>query len=316
MSNSVPARETYRERTLRILDKGRPGDLSSLYCDYFLSCLIIVNIICICLESISAVSARHGSTLLLIELISMVIFSIEYCARIWSAASRVEEGKTETARRLKYIFSMSGLIDLVAIMPTLLTYAGFGLDLRWVRVLRLTRLLKISHYTPAFKTLFDVLKEERYPLSATFYLLLVAMFFSSATLYFLEGELQEGFQSIPDAMWWSVVTLTTVGYGDVSPATNLGKIAGALTAVMGVMTVAMTTGIIASSFASKMALQREILQNQIIESLDDGVITEDEYSQIRQLGRELNLTQSEIETLLHFEKLRRKRPPLTPNLAE
>ena len=316
MSKSSPARETYRERTLRLLDKGRPGDLSSLYCDYFLSSLIVVNIICICLESVSAVSARHGSTLLVIELCSMVIFSVEYCARIWSAASRVEDGKTETARRLNYIFSVSGLIDLVAIIPNLLAYAGFGLDLRWVRILRLTRLLKISHYTPAFKILFDVLKEERYPLSATFYLLLVAMFFSSATLYFLEGELQEGFQSIPDAMWWSVVTLTTVGYGDVSPITNLGKITGALTAVMGVMTVAMTTGIIASSFASKMALRRETFQNQIIESLDDGVITEDEFDQIIQLGRELNLTQIEIEKLLHYEKLRRKRPPLTSNRAE
>ena len=320
MTELVTARETHRDRVLRILDKGQPGDLSSLYCDYFLSGLIIVNVICICIESVPELSVRYEAVLFAIELFSMGVFSIEYCARVWVAASKLEDGATEIARRLRYICSVTGLIDLVAILPNLLAYAGFGLDLRWVRILRLLRLLKISHYTPAFKTLFDVLREERYPLSATFYLLLVAMFFSSAALYVLEGELQEGFRSIPDAMWWSVVTLTTVGYGDISPITSLGKIAGALTAVMGVMTVAMTTGIIASSFANKMALRRETLQNQIIQSLDDGIITDDELSQIQQLGETLSLTHEEVETLVRYEKLRRggriDAPPAVINTTE
>lgn len=306
MRKSAASHETYRDLTLRILEKGRPDDPSSLYCDYFLSTLIILNIICTSLESVTAISHQYRTPLYAVEVISIVIFSVEYCARVWSAASRPEEGETEFARRRQYVFSIGGLIDLVAILPSLLAFIGFGFDLRWVRVLRLIRLLKINHYTPAFGTLFDVLKEERYPLSATLYLLLVAMFFSSATLYFLEGELQEGFQSIPDAMWWSVVTLTTVGYGDVTPITMLGKTIGALTAVMGVMTVAMTTGIIASSFASKIALRRETLKNQIIDSLDDGVITEDELEEIVKLGESLSLSQPEVETLLRYEKLRRK----------
>jgi voltage-gated potassium channel len=106
-------------------------------------------------------------------------------------------------------------------------------------------------------------------------------------------------------MWWSVITLTTVGYGDVSPITGLGKVAGALTAVMGVMTVAMMTGIVASSFANKMAQRKELLQNQIIESLDDGVITDDELAQIESLAKSLSLSEDEVATLIKFEKLRR-----------
>ena len=182
------------------------------------------------------------------------------------------------------------------------------MDLRWVRILRLLRLLRINHYSSAFKTLFDVLSEKRYSLSVTLYLLFVAMFFSSAALYVLEGDIQKGFRSIPDAMWWSITTLTTVGHGDVSPITGLGKVAGALTAVMGVMTVAMMTGIVASSFANKMAQRKERLQNQIIESLDDGVINDDELEQIESLAQTLSLSEEEVATFIKFEKLRRSMP--------
>lgn len=304
MALESTAQPSLRDRAFRLLEKGQPGDKASLYFDYFLSGLIVVNVLCICIESVPELAVSYGETLLAIEVFSMVIFSTEYCARIWVAASKVEDGASEFARRLRYILSPNGLVDLIAILPNLLEYAGFGLDLRWVRILRLLRLLKISHYTPAFTTLFDVLREERYPLSATLYLLLVAMFFSSAALYVLEGELQEGFRSIPDAMWWSIITLTTVGYGDVSPVTALGKVVGALTAIMGVMTVAMMTGIVASSFANKMNLRKETLQNQIIESLEDGIISDNELDEINRLAGALELSEEEVGTLIRYEKLR------------
>ncbi|MDA0897471.1 MAG: ion transporter [Proteobacteria bacterium] len=304
MALESTAQQKLRDKALRLVEKGQPGDKASLFFDYFLSGLIVVNVLCICIESVPELAVSYGETLSAIEVFSMVIFSTEYCARIWVAASKVEDGASEFARRLRYILSPNGLVDLIAILPNLLEYAGFGLDLRWVRILRLLRLLKISHYTPAFTTLFDVLREERYPLSATLYLLLVAMFFSSAALYVLEGELQEGFRSIPDAMWWSIITLTTVGYGDVSPVSALGKVVGALTAIMGVMTVAMMTGIVASSFANKMNLRKETLQNQIIESLEDGNISDNELDEINRLAGALELSEEEVDTLIRYEKLR------------
>lgn len=287
-----------RDRALRILEKGQAGDVASMFCDYSLSSLILINVICICLESVPEIAVAYAAPLALVEAFSMTVFSVEYLARIWVSASKVGDGPTEVSRRLRYVFGWQGMVDAVAILPNFLTYIGFGMDLRWVRILRLLRLLKINHYSPAFKTLFDVLSEERYSLSATLYLLFVAMFFSSAALYVLEGEIQEGFRSIPDAMWWSIITLTTVGYGDVSPITGLGKVAGALTAVMGVMTVAMMTGIVASSFANKMAQRKERLQNQIIESLDDGVITDDELEQVESLAKSLSLSEEEVATLI------------------
>ena len=297
---------TRRDRVLQILDKGQAGDKASITCDRFLSTLIIVNLVCVCLESVDSIDAAYSYSFGLIEILSTMVFGVEYLLRIWVAASKTSAGSTELSRRLAYVFSPAGIIDLLAILPSLLSLAGFGLDLRWLRILRLVRLLKINHYTPAFKTLFDVLHEERYPLSATLYILFVAMFFSSALLYLLEGELHEGFASIPEAMWWSVITLTTVGYGDVSPITGLGKVVGGLTAVMGVMTVAMMTGIVASSFAHKMSLRKEALQNEIIESLEDGVISPDELSKINQLAETLGLSNEEVETLMRYESLRTK----------
>lgn len=189
-----------RDRALRILEKGQADDVASLYCDYFLSGLILINVVCICLESVPEIATAYASSLALVEAFSMAVFSIEYLARIWASASKVGDGPTELSRRFRYVFGWQGMVDAVAILPNFLTYIGFGMDLRWVRILRLLRLLKINHYSPAFKTLFDVLSEERYSLSATLYLLFVAMFFSSAALYVLEGDIQEGFRSIPDAM--------------------------------------------------------------------------------------------------------------------
>jgi len=182
-----------------------------------------------------------------------------------------------------------------------LQFVGVGLDLRWLRIMRLIRLLKISHYTSAFDDLFEVLIEERKPLAATLYLLLVAIFFSSSCLYLIEGDVQSAFVSIPESMWWSVVTLTTVGYGDVSPITPLGKFIGALTSIIGVLTVAMMTGIVSSAFTSKLSSKREALRYEIAEALDDGIISGEEMEEIESIARSMNLSSNELQIFLNYQ---------------
>jgi voltage-gated potassium channel len=298
---TVQKAHSARDRLLEILDKGSVNDRVSRACDYFLSGLIIVNLVSICLETIPSLQIQAGKIFLFIEYFSLFVFSIEYVLRIWTAASNYDFSPSVIKRRLNYIFSVTGLIDLFAILPSMLQFVGLGLDLRWLRMMRLIRLLKISHYSSAFDNLFEVLREEGKPLAASLYLLLVAIFFSSACLYLVEGDVQEAFQSIPESMWWSVVTLTTVGYGDASPITPLGKFFGALTSIIGVLTVAMMTGIVSSAFTAKLASKKEALRNEIAEALDDGIITEEEMEGIEALAKSMSLSPEELRSYLKYE---------------
>ncbi|MEL0323800.1 MAG: ion transporter, partial [Rhodospirillales bacterium] len=198
-----------RDRALEIVDKGSRGDIYSRTCDLFLSLLIIFNLVCVSLESVDSLGDRYGGFFQSVEIISLILFTIEYVVRVWTAASKYDLPGNGLTRRLRYIFSFTGAVDLISILPGLLQVVGVTLDLRWVRILRLLRLLKISHYSSAFSDVYSVIAEERNSLLATLYLLFVAMFFSSAALYLAEGDVQpEDFASIPDAMWWSLITLT------------------------------------------------------------------------------------------------------------
>ena len=132
-----------QRRMFEILEKGRVDDPQSLYCDLFLSILIVVNLIAVCLETIDSLFAQYKTIFVAVELISVSIFSIEYVLRIWSRpAAPNEHGKTAMGKRLSYIFSFTGIIDLLAILPSILPLLLGGVDLRWLRILRLMRLLK------------------------------------------------------------------------------------------------------------------------------------------------------------------------------
>ena len=224
---------------------------------------------------------------------------MEYILRIWSiAADNRHAAKTATGRRASYIFSFTGLIDLAAILPSILPLIMGGVDLRWLRVLRLVRLLKISHYSSALEDLFSAVYEERRSFAAALYLMAIALFLSSSMMYLAEYEVQpENFRSIPKTMWWSLITLTTVGYGDVSPITPLGQVIGAFTALMGVCTVALLTGIVASAFSSQMARREAIFEAEINAVMSDGVVTSDERQHIEELRERFNIPEEHAKQI-------------------
>ena len=171
-----------------------------------------------------------------IEFFSVVIFSIEYLTRLWaSAAKNAAEDKIFGSSRLGYMLSFSGVIDLVSILPFYLQALFPGLDLRVLRTLRLLRIFKLSNYNTAIEDLFSAVYEERKSFIAALYLFVIAFVLTSSLIYYAENDVQpEKFASIPDAMYWSLITLTTVGYGDVSPVTWIGKVISVATALMGV----------------------------------------------------------------------------------
>tara|TARA_B100000963_G_scaffold358198_1_gene382228 strand:+ start:306 stop:1238 length:933 start_codon:yes stop_codon:yes gene_type:complete len=293
-----------KERLLEILDKSKPEDKVSFYTEIALSVLIILNLIAVSLESVPSLSQKYTRSFLYFEIFSVVIFGIEYLARIWASSVKKDtQYSSVLGRRLSYMFSFTGIIDFLAIVPSILAIFITSVDLRWLRVLRLLRLLKISHYSTALEDLWSAIRHERSSFIAALYLFAIALFFSSAMMYVAENTAQpDKFRSIPETMWWSLITLTTVGYGDVSPLTPLGKIIGAVTAIMGVCVVALLTGIVANAFANQVARRKAILEAEVANALLDGEISDQEQQKIEALRRRFDLSEDHVEAIIEVFK--------------
>lgn len=184
-----------------------------------------------------------------------IIFLIEYLARLWVSVEHPKASGTRFAR-LRYALTFPAIIDLAAVLPTLLLVAGgSSLVLRLVRILRILRLAKLGRLSSAWRDVVEAVHSRRFELLVTVGLAVVAMLVASTLMYWAEGDVQpDKFGSIPRALWWSAVTLTTVGYGDVYPITPLGKACSAVVAVTGIGLIALPTGILAAAFSD--ALQR------------------------------------------------------------
>jgi len=183
---------------------------------------------------------------------SIAVFTLEFLLRLWTAPLHSGGIYTHPVRgRLRFLLSPMMLIDLVAILPYYLGVIA-GIDLRFLRLIRLLWILKITRYFPAMSTLGRVLKRERRTLAAVMVIMLIILFIASSLVYLLEHERQpEHFASLPHAMWWGMATLTTVGYGDVVPVSPMGRVLGVVIMLLGIGTFALPAGILASAFAEE-----------------------------------------------------------------
>jgi len=223
--------------------------------------LVIINVIAAVCETVPSVVARHGTLLERIETVSLVVFVAEFMARLWAAPEDPIRGRLGPLRaRLAWLRSGAGIIDFVAVAPFVLA-ALTGVDLRVLALLRLLRILKIARYSPGFRSLIEAIRIERHALAACIAILGVAVLIAATAMYLAERDVQpERFGTVPDAMWWAVATITTVGYGDVVPASTLGRLIGAATMVTGLVMLALPVAIIATSFA------RVIARNEFVAS--------------------------------------------------
>ena len=241
--------DAIRRRTHQILEGTREGDLVNRVFEIFMIVLIAGNVLAVILETVPSLGAAYGGLFFVFEVFSVAVFSIEYVLRVWAVIEdRRRTRMTPVGGRLRYMVTPMAIIDLLAFLPFYLS-AFFAVDLRFLRVLRLLRILKLTRYSPALETFARVLRNERKPLVAALLMLGVVLILVSSLMFVFEQSAQpEAFGSIPAALWWGIVTLTTVGYGDVAPVTVGGKIFGALVTVMGVGIVAVPAGILASGF--------------------------------------------------------------------
>ncbi len=243
---------TARDRVFELLELGRGRDPASQALDLILSGLIIVNVIVVMLETVPSIYVQYAAGFRVFEVISVIVFTIEYVARVWSStADRFVAADGPIKGRLKFMLQPYQIIDLVAVLPFyLMLFEPF--DLRALRIFRLLRFLKLVRYSRALTTLTNVMVRESRSLLAALVVMLGLLIASSTAMYHVERYVQpEDFGSIPAAMWWSLATLTTVGYGDVTPVTVTGKLIGALVMIFGLGMAALPIGILANGFAEE-----------------------------------------------------------------
>jgi voltage-gated potassium channel len=243
-----------KKKIYQILSVSSTRGSLSWYFDLFLISLISLNVVAIVLESVASIREEYGHLFASFEILSVIFFTIEYLLRVWTANVNPKY-KTPVIGNLRYVFTPMALVDFLAILPFYLPF--FGFDLRTLRILRLFRLLrlfKLARYAKALSLMSNVFRDKREELTIALMFTLFMLLITSSVMYFVENEAQpDNFSSIPQTMWWSIATLTTVGYGDVYPVTPLGKFLGGLIAVLGIGLFALPTGILASGFSEQLA---------------------------------------------------------------
>ena len=217
--------------------------------------MIIVNTVAEIVETIDPIYDASPAFFNILEAASMVLFTIEYALRIWSCTAE-ERYSHPLYGRLRFGSTPLLLIDLIALVPFYLPFLGLG-DLRILRALRLLAwAARLGRYFEGIRTLGTVLKSKAYELLTVVLVLGVMLVLASAVMYYAENASQpDAFASIPEAMWWSIITLTTVGYGDVSPVTPFGKFMAGIIAVMGIGMFALPAGILGSGFLAEIQRQ-------------------------------------------------------------
>ena len=236
-----------RQKTFDILSDNNRYNKGYAIFRLILISLILFDVFALCLDSVEGLREGFNVSFKAIDLTAKAIFLIEYLLRIWSCVEdRNSKYRDPVLGRIKFMGTFLSVIDFLAIIPWIL----FPINSNLALLLELVVILKIIRYSPALITLGQVLYYERKPVFAALFTMFIVLIFSSGVMWVLEKDLQpESFSSIPASMWWSISTLTTVGYGDIVPITPVGKMFGGLITIMGIAMFTLPAGLLAAGFA-------------------------------------------------------------------
>jgi voltage-gated potassium channel len=235
-----------------------PGDEDSKYFDPFIMGLILLNVAAVVLETVDAIYTPYARLFHIFDVFSVAVFTVEYILRVWS--STVDSRFKDPVRgRLRFLVTPMALVDLMAVLPFYLPFLFPEMRfMRAMRLFRLFRVLKLARYSDSLQTFVDVLRLKKEELLLMLFAIMILLVISSSLMYEAENIAQpEAFSSIPAAMWWGIVTLATVGYGDVFPITPWGKFIGSIVVLLGIGLFALPTGVLASGFAEVLAKRKE-----------------------------------------------------------
>jgi voltage-gated potassium channel len=288
---------TNKHRVYEILESSNPDDLLSQVDDWGVTFLIILDVGAFILETSQNALINPKNFWVDIEVISVSCFTLLYVLQLWSCTADSRYQQTFWGR-IKYAFTPLAIIDLLAIFPFyLLLFFPPIQGIESIELLRLLRLLKLIRYSASLQTILRVIQAKKDELIMTLVAVFILLIFAASVMFFAERYAQpEAFPSIPAAMWWGVVTLTTVGYGDIYPVTSIGKLFGASLALMGIGLFALPAGIIAAGFSTEVQRKKEKVNQALPETTLTNLTPEQQQVIAQHIEQRAELMRLCIET--------------------
>ena len=286
-----------QRRIFEILD-GAVLDGASKACEIFIATLVVANVLAIILESMHDLHEAYAAYFHMFDLVSVVVFSIEYVLRVWSYGQKyADEAGSSWRGRKEYLFSAFGMVDFLSTVPFYLQLIFPGADLRVLRMFRLLRIFKLSRYNSAMDDMFEAIKSEKDSFSSALFLLLISCLLFSSLIYIIEGHDQpEVFPSIPAAMHWFILTIIS-GWGNVDPVTYLGVALVVITQVLAIALAAILTGVVATAYTAQVQRREAVYELEVREALADGVVTDEERAQLKQMQAKFGMTDEQVEAI-------------------
>ena len=274
--------------------------------DHLIVGCVLLSVLSVLLESVHSIEQQWALELRWIDTATVVVFTVEYLLRLYACVEQPGFAHP-VAGRLRHMKTPSALIDLVSILPFLLeALVHHLLDLRFMRVFRLLRLLKLTRYTGATDTLTRVIVRESPLLGAAAFVMLLLVVLMASLGYLFEHEAQpDKFENIPQSIYWAVITLASVGYGDIAPVTPMGRLVTIVLALLGIGIFAIPAALLSSAYTDQLRIEREGLKNELYVMLADGIISPEETDTVAREARRLRLSDSDVALLT--ERARRER---------
>ena len=304
----IPAIKEYRDlnknRTFRqkihalVYPSEYGGAMQSIF-ESFIGLWVLISVLAVVLESVQSISYVINIEFVILDALAVGIFTVEYMMRIYSCVE--EPGyKQAISGRFKQASTPATIIDLLAILPFFMeVFLTHVFDLRFLRVFRLARLLKLTRQSDATEILGKVIVREWPVMSASAFIMLLLVVLTASLGYLFEHEAQpDKFENIPTAIYWAVITLASVGYGDISPVTPIGRAMTIVLALIGIGIFAIPAALLSSAFSDQLIKEREALKMQMMQMMRDGTLDEAEILHIRQEAKRLHLTIEEINSIL------------------
>lgn len=297
---------TFRQKLHALVWPSAYGGQLHEFFDTFIMIWVVVSVVAVVLESVHGINYVLNLEFVILDMVAVAVFTAEYLLRMYT----IVESKGHhhpVVGRLKFATSSNAIIDLLAILPFFLEHFLHHLfDLRFLRVFRLLRLLKLTKYTGATDTLIVVIRREWPVMAGAAFVMLLLVVLTASLGYLFEHEAQpDKFENIPQAIYWAVITLASVGYGDISPVTPIGRFMTIILALMGIGIFAIPAALLSSAFSDQLRIERENLANELYHMLADGHISAEEQDTIDREAKRLHLGKSEVHRLI--ERVRKER---------